>query len=354
MSGFPILDLILGMTFVFFMLSIIASSGVEIITSLCKLRARVLEAWLFNIFDKPMVQPDGTTVTLGQAIMDHCSTTVLAKAGKSTSYIDAKNFTTALLEKLTYDPKNPDSIASDLDVLAERLKTATAADGSPLLSTELKRSMLGYISEARADFAIASLKTQSELQLFRSKVENWYDTNMDRVEGHLKKKYLRPVTFWVGVFVVLSLNADSLAITRYLYTNPDVRAKLATQAMAAASDTTLQIKLQRLTKGGDTTIVGKNIIQDIREQQLEIKREIAKLDEEVPLGWKQADLDRLSKYPQSVLPKIAGWLATILAIMLGAPFWFELLNKVTNLRGSGPKPVSSTDIQRKDNDAVNS
>jgi hypothetical protein len=36
--------------------------------------------------------------------------------------------------------------------------------------------------------------------------------------------------------------------------------------------------------------------------------------------------------------KILGWLFTVLAVSLGAPFWFDLLNKLVNLRGAGKKP----------------
>jgi hypothetical protein len=36
-----------------------------------------------------------------------------------------------------------------------------------------------------------------------------------------------------------------------------------------------------------------------------------------------------------------GWLVTARAGMLGAPFWFDLLQKITNLRGTGPKPAST-------------
>ena len=89
MSGFPILDLVIGMIFVFFMLSIISSSGVEIILTGMQARSKLLGKWLFKIFDKTVTQPDGTKVALGQAIMDHCSVTALSKEGKSTSYIDA-------------------------------------------------------------------------------------------------------------------------------------------------------------------------------------------------------------------------------------------------------------------------
>ncbi|MEO8630927.1 MAG: hypothetical protein ABI612_22940 [Betaproteobacteria bacterium] len=40
------------------------------------------------------------------------------------------------------------------------------------------------------------------------------------------------------------------------------------------------------------------------------------------------------------LIKIIGWLITGLAVTLGALFWFDLLNKLVNLRGSGPKPAA--------------
>ena len=42
-----------------------------------------------------------------------------------------------------------------------------------------------------------------------------------------------------------------------------------------------------------------------------------------------------------VIQKIIGLLASILAIMMGAPFWFDLLNKISNLRGAGKKPAES-------------
>jgi hypothetical protein len=35
---------------------------------------------------------------------------------------------------------------------------------------------------------------------------------------------------------------------------------------------------------------------------------------------------------------IAGWLITALAICMGAPFWFDMLNKVIRLRNAGTKP----------------
>jgi len=41
------------------------------------------------------------------------------------------------------------------------------------------------------------------------------------------------------------------------------------------------------------------------------------------------------------LAKLGGLATTIAAVALGAPFWFDLLNKIVNLRLSGQKPPDS-------------
>src|SRR4029077_6545076 len=39
---------------------------------------------------------------------------------------------------------------------------------------------------------------------------------------------------------------------------------------------------------------------------------------------------------------IVGWLITIAAISMGAPFWFNLLNKVASLRSTGDPPPQAS------------
>ena len=54
----------------------------------------------------------------------------------------------------------------------------------------------------------------------------------------------------------------------------------------------------------------------------------------VPLGWSH------DTSPHNVcwdgVGKMLGLLVTAFALSLGAPFWFDLLGKVSNLRGAGP------------------
>jgi hypothetical protein len=37
--------------------------------------------------------------------------------------------------------------------------------------------------------------------------------------------------------------------------------------------------------------------------------------------------------------RVAGWIFTAIALSLGAPFWFDLLNKFINLRAAAPPPA---------------
>ena len=342
MSGFPIIDLIAGMIFVFFLLSIISSSVVEMILTTLKARGKLLGDWLLKIFAEK-VQAGSQQVPLGQAIMDHCAVTGLSEKGSSPSYIDAKNFTSALLEKITFDPNNPNSIANDLNTFINQIQQ------TKLLSTEIKRLFLTYAYEARDNYQAVSNKTTSAVELFRSKIEGWYDSSMDRLTGDLKRKYSRPFTLIVAAITVLLMNADSINIARYLYSNPDARAKVAAAAYEAGNDST-QVFNQRITSiknANDTTV--KQLQATMQTGLDNINQAQAALQEDLPFGWDKKYFSALSHSDAgttflSILSKLTGLVATIIAIMMGAPFWFDLLNKVANLRGTGAKPPSSTDV----------
>lgn len=346
MSSFPILDLVVGLIFVYFLLSVFCSSAVEMILTVQKVRAKVLEKWLYTIFDKEITQPDGKKLSLGQAIMDHCSITALSKPGESPSYIDAKNFTSALIEKITFDPANPKSIASDLNSIIEKIQN------SHVLSTEYQRVLLSYAFEARDSVEALREKGVSEVQLFRSKVETWFNSSMDRLTGYLKQTHLRPITIGAAIVASLLLNADSISIAKYLYNNPEARAKVATQAYNISQDT-----LKRLTKNIDD-MKGLRDSATVKEFKATLKTGLdnmaeakAAVEENIPLGWNE----KVFKNSEGnfsfwlALSKLVGLAATVLAIVMGAPFWFDMLNKISNLRGAGPKPSTATSDDNSDN-----
>ena len=340
MSSFPILDLVAGILFVYFVLSIISSSAVEMIMSALKVRSEILTEWLMHIFDKT-IKTTGGEVTLGQAIMDHCSVTALSKKGKSPAYIDAKNFVSALLEKITYDPENPASIATSLSGIIDKIEKSNA------LSNELKRVLLNYASEAKNTYESLSIKNMSEIDLFRDKIEKWFDSSMDRITGTLKVKYLRPFTLVVAIITTLAMNADSIAISKYLYNNPEARSKMADMAYSKEAAQSLNNQMAELaTSLPDTARLTEQQFRDAVHARMEIiKNANASIEGTIPLGWSKAEF--IPKPGSNIffllVAKIIGLTATVLAIMMGAPFWFDVLNKVSNLRSSGTKPVKTED-----------
>jgi hypothetical protein len=120
-------------------------------------------------------------MVLGQAIMAHCPVKALSKPGKSNSYLDAKNFRSALLEKITFDPSTLKRVAKNI------VGFIAAVEKTPVLSTEFQRVVPAYANEAKDTCQSLSGKTVSEIDWFRGKIENRFDASMDRITGTLKK-----------------------------------------------------------------------------------------------------------------------------------------------------------------------
>jgi hypothetical protein len=72
----------------------------------------------------------------------------------------------------------------------------------------------------------------------------------------------------------------------------------------------------------------------------------------VPLGWKDKPWKEVRE-PfwwdgfRDILSKLIGLLLTVLAVSLGAPFWFDLLNKFVNIRGTGTPLQTATGEEQK-------
>jgi hypothetical protein len=161
---------------------------------------------------------------------------------------------------------------------------------------------------------------QGDLDKFRKNVANSFDDSMERLSGAYKR-HLKLISIIVGLVVAVLLNADSFQVASTLWTDPVLRAQVVATAGATVG------------KGADSTS----------------KKDEPKLADVVeglrplPIGWtcgKDASLLPCiwTTIPSVTLSKILGWLLTAGALSLGAPFWFDVLSKFINIRGSGDKP----------------
>lgn len=401
MSSFPILDLVIGMIFIYFLLSIICSSAVELWFSILNMRSSLLTKWLIGILNEPALDSSGSLIkrlnkkgvpviakdkngnpkkyqngetvyeydSVGKAILNHCMTTVLSKAGKSTSYIDAQNFVAALLDKITIVPAAANNI--NVQLPPHDLPAYIAAiQQSSLISGELKRTILAFANEATlAAKAINTIpavtnvtnnittEIKSDLEIFKDRLEKWFDTNANRLTGTFKRTKVLPTTVIVAVFLTIGLNADSILISRYLYSHPDQSSELAKTALSRIEQN--KGKLDGINQiSQDTTKESQDSTEEIDNKKAQLQNDyntlVTSMPQGLPMGWSNESYDWWSSkqlFGSSLKTVLGlhwtGWLATILAICLGAPFWFDILNKIANLRGAGPKPTSSSNADVK-------
>jgi hypothetical protein len=192
------------------------------------------------------------------------------------------------------------------------------------------------------------------LERFKENIEIWFNNSMDRVGGWYKRR-----SQWVigglAVVVAVVLNVDTLLILHQLSTQTGARDALVAQARGFA-ERPLPGALG--FEGADPTARFR-LIQDQLDQL------------SLPIGWFRKDSERhnASDRRQSaaaifrasnflVIPEtsvfpfdvdfagwwraisfhLLGWLLTALAASMGAPFWFDTLNKFMSVRSAGKAP----------------
>ncbi|HXL88685.1 MAG TPA: hypothetical protein VN969_06800 [Streptosporangiaceae bacterium] len=170
---------------------------------------------------------------------------------------------------------------------------------------------------------------------FRTSVEQWYDDHMDRVSGWYKR-YAAKITFAVGLILVVLLNINALTIGRTLYNQSAV--STAISAVAAKGTSCPATEGQQ---------------ECLANLQAQIS---AAATAGLPIGWgtvrdcaepgarcgwldQRGIFSRHGNSGWQLALVLAGFLIMIIALIPGAQFWFGLLSKLGTLRSSGPKPA---------------
>ncbi|MDP1728450.1 MAG: hypothetical protein Q8M15_16820 [Bacteroidota bacterium] len=337
MTPLPILDLIAGMIFIYFLMSIISNSIVEGLASLTRLRANMLTKWIGENL------PELTSYFVSHTLLDGPN-----KGKSTTSYISSANFAFVLIDSICKAVDRIPRTLSDIEDTIHQLEK----DNNPLLPKDFARILLIFVSEAREKAKLEN-QTKTELELFRLSIENWFDSMMERLGG----KFKRWASKWTLLFssiAVLILNIDSIQLAKYLYADDNARNKLAMAAYEAPDNPELKAAARSASTIIDTiykvpvvNLNGDTLISKITKSYQDIDTTVNKIASFIPIGWK-LDAEKAiykSSLAKSMkfncwdsfgfwLQKICGLLITILAVSLGAPFWFEVLGKVANLRNS--------------------
>jgi hypothetical protein len=142
------------------------------------------------------------------------------------------------------------------------------------------------------------------------------------------------------VIVTVFANADSILIAKSLSSDPTLRTALVAEAVAYADQSAAE---SQDAQPADPA-AARTRTADVQKTLEGYRDQIQKLG--VPIGWVKADPNQPDAPDQRSVPvdfwgwvkKILGLLLTAVAASLGAPFWFDMLNKVMNIRSSGKAP----------------
>ena len=197
------------------------------------------------------------------------------------------------------------------------------------------------------------LNTAKNVEEGREKLETWFDDSMNRVSEVFQRR-LQLISFAVALTLALLFNIDTIYVARVLLENPELRQDVVRAAQRYEREQEAQgVLVPESTDATDASAQAVNpvTVQDIRSTAQSL------LDLQLPIGWQYTPVDTaaqsisenasfvdLTRNPRNFwnffpghsedwfqlwIEKILGIAITTIAAAQGAPFWFDLLRKIS-------------------------
>lgn len=337
MFGIPMLDVLIGLVFVYLLLALVCTSLNEMIAGWHDSREKHLRTGICNLlgehdgpdrkrtpvpFNDPLTGAP-TNDTMVKSFYAHPMIKALHEDGTRPSYIPATTFSQVMVDLFSpADGTTPRSVSA----FVSGIKNALPAND------DLRRTLL-VLSEDAADI----------VQL-RSALETWFNSSMDRVTAWYKNKSQKTVLF-ISLVVCFFINADSIQLVKDLYQNPTQRSAIIAQAEQL-------VKNAANAPSSSTAPTGVAAgTRFTKEEADKLADTIGKLNKTgFSWGWGKEYYFSLLLWNwenaiEAVL-KVVGILLTAIAASLGAPFWFDTLNKLINIRSVGKSPNEAPPTQQ--------
>jgi hypothetical protein len=362
MLGSTILEVAIGVLFVYLLLSLLCSALGELIESFVRFRARDLKKGIKNLLHRQ------------DLVRDFFNHPLIKPLGENPSYIPARTFSLALWNLATTEAaagkQGAAGVTQNMDAI--RGLIASLDDGK---YKAIKISLLILIDQAGNDIGKA-----------RANIEEWYDDAMDRVSGSYKRR-VQWMLIGIGLLAAASLNIDTINLARVFWYNETLRGSVAAAAenyfraeptptpaptagaqgsqgglAAASKPAPVSSPSPAPTLDNETSAIQPSAgVQNPLRKISEIRSEIDRLS--LPIGWVSApditdrsyeglkEAELAERYKQDLasykvdprrLPqdlndwflKVLGIFLTSLAVSQGAPFWFDLLNRFITIRST--------------------
>lgn len=324
MFGSSTLEVAIGLIFVYLLLSLICTAANELVAAVMKMRAKNLEKGIRNLFN------DLPGNDLAKKFYDHPLIKGLYfREKKRPSYIPSRTFALALMDIIMpvegTRPKNMEDISKLI-----------AANKD--LNKQVKKTLLVLIDEAGNSLE----KGVSDFNKALNNIESWFNNSMERVAGWYKRK-TQIIIFVLAILFTFSLNVDTIRIFKSLSNDSTLRASIVAAAQEAAKQPSF-LNTGKQTISEDTSTVSTDAgtqppSGEIEEIYGDLKRQINEIGQlGIPMGWNTPFYDNELTTTQKIwwwITKFFGLILTVFAASLGAPFWFDILNKIISIRSTG-------------------
>jgi len=363
------LETILSLVFIFFIFSIIAYILQEIVAINMEYRGRLLWRSMAQLLDGFRVAGRGigrksnlltNAAANTNALFNHPQIKTLRKQlDRLPSYIPSSNFALAVMDLVG---KNAPATAKTADLFTNiKLGLQNLPANSPEIYTVLENLVA----------------TSTGIKELQEKIEGWFNNYMTRVTGWYKSNTVITIRI-IAVVVTLFFNVNVLKLTKEIYTNSQLRGVLTSAAMNVENNRQLMdvyLNQGRAAAIDSIAVHYKPLLDSARTAQdsIAIKKRIA--DEQatavdaytkksrasidtlyqkinaadIPLGWNGGVLNSILVKDSSgnvnggdsiinILWILLGWGIAAGCISMGAPFWFDMLAKLVNVRRAGLIP----------------
>jgi hypothetical protein len=293
-----VLDVAIGLIFIYLLLAIICTTVNEWISGMFKVRSKMLADAIEQLLDHQPGSGDPAKQFLDQFRGHPLISGMLTPKDVGPSYLASRTFATTVMDIATIKKQGALSFAN----LDQGLRDMPDGD--------VKTALLALIQN-----------TDNDLKTAQENIEQWFDDTMDRASGWYKRR-TQMVVIAIAVLLTGLTNADTLKIARILWQSPTLRATVVEKANkeVASQQPTVEYPDKNAPLKPKATITkdDMNILQQV-------------------LGWSGENLCDWIGW----LQRLVGWILTIAAVSLGAPFWFDLLSKLMNVRNAGKKPETA-------------
>ncbi|MCA9905387.1 MAG: hypothetical protein KC547_16140 [Anaerolineae bacterium] len=416
MLNSAIVEVIIGMIFIFSLLSILVTQINTLITNILNTRAKHLKAGIRDMITDPVVQakfmshplirliPSDERAMPNEQLSAQAADSVSEKEPHPVNWIPAPLFSQALLDivsaeaernlyKPLYDAVERALNGSDeararemvrrlqgstitLEELRAYFETLPAPARQTLTLTleRLRKAQQGLAQDDANSKLIPLLEgirhiedpvfqkamdtllaTAHSVEEAAAKLEFWFNTRMEQLSDTYKRN-IQYLSLIVGLLLAFILNADSLHVARTLWDDPALRDTLAATARESLSSGTLGTEIDQTQQQRDTLVTPEQTEQvpsnaDLAQEAQSTIDQLLSL--RLPIGWEltavqggcfqagvNSEVCDNGRNMWNLLPannpgwlglivrKILGYLITMVAVAQGAPFWFDLLNRL--------------------------